>query len=127
VQRDRVIPIEINPRHTAAMELFERRDGLSIFRAHVAGCTGELSAVINPASVSAAAGKAIVFARRDVVTPSADCWLADSDVRDVPASGIPIRRGAPICTVFAIAPTVSECYEALVARAARIHEETERG
>ncbi len=126
VHRARVIPIEINPRHTAAMELFERRDGLSIFRTHVAGCTGTLSALIKPASVSAAAGKAIVFARRDVVTPSADHWLADTDVRDVPPAGLSVRRGAPICTVFAIAPTMSECYEALAARAARIHDETER-
>ncbi len=126
VHRGRVVPIEVNPRHTAAMELLERRDGLSIFHTHVAGCTGELSALIKPASVSAAAGKAIVFARRDVVTPSGDHWLADSDIRDVPAAGTSVRKGAPICTVFAMAKTVNACYEALVARAAGIHDETER-
>ncbi len=123
VHRGRVIPIEINPRHTAAMELFERRDGLSIFRTHLAGCTGELSALIEPAPVSAAAGKAIVFARRDVVTPSAGRWLADSNVRDVPASGTSVRKGAPICTVFAVAKTVNECYAQLVGRAERIYED----
>jgi predicted ATP-grasp superfamily ATP-dependent carboligase len=123
VHRGQVIPIEINPRHTAAMELLERRDGLSIFHTHVAACTGELSALIKPASVSAAAGKAIVFARRDVVTPSAGRWLADSDVRDVPASGTRVRKGAPICTVFAIAKTVKECFAQLARRAERIYEE----
>lgn len=123
VHRGRVTPIEINPRHTAAMELFERRDDLSIFRTHVAGCTGELSALIKPAPASAAAGKAIVFARRDVVTPSADRWLADSDVRDVPASGTSVRKGAPICTVFAMAKTVNECYAKLVRQAQRIYDE----
>jgi len=126
VHRDRVTPIEINPRHTAAMELLERRDGLSIFRTHVAACTGKLSTIARPAWTSAAAGKAIVFARRDVVTPSADRWIADPELRDVPASGTSLRKGSPICTVFATAPTMDECNEELVARAARIHEETER-
>jgi predicted ATP-grasp superfamily ATP-dependent carboligase len=126
VHRDRITPIEINPRHTAAMELLERRDGLSIFRTHVAACTGKLSAVARPAWTSAAAGKAIVFARRDIATPSADRWLADPDVRDVPASGTSVPRGGPICSVFAMAPTMDQCYEDLIARAARIHKETER-
>lgn len=126
VHRGRVTPIELNPRHTAAMEVLERRDGLSIFSTHAAACTGRWSTIAKPPPVAAAAGKAIVFARRDVTMRATDRWISDPDVRDVPAPDVAIRKGAPICTVFAMAPTVGECYAALVERAERLYEELER-
>ena len=63
VRRGHPVPIEINPRFTAAMELAERRDGISIFAAHVAACTGRLSRyrpLRARARGTGAAGKAIV-------------------------------------------------------------------
>jgi predicted ATP-grasp superfamily ATP-dependent carboligase len=127
LHRRRVIPIEVNPRPTAAMEILERRDGLSIFGAHVAACTGGLSAMTTPAPIAAASGKAIVFARRPVTMRATERWLANMNIRDVPAPGVTIRKGAPICTVFATAPTVKECYAELVALAGRIYEESGAG
>jgi predicted ATP-grasp superfamily ATP-dependent carboligase len=126
VGRDYVVPIEINPRYTAAMELAERRDGISIFGAHVAGCTGQLGTLALPAPRPVAVGKALVFARRAVIVRTSDDWLSDPDVSDVPASGTAIPSGWPICTIFAAGSTASECHALLVERAARIHAQSER-
>jgi uncharacterized protein len=118
-----VIPyaIEVNPRPTASMELVERATGSSIWLAHVAGCSGVLAKLpdIAERTSSGAHGKAVLYARRPVVLGDTDRWLADDDVRDIPAPGERIARGSPICTIFASARTSALCYAALV-RLARI-------
>lgn len=125
VARDGALHVlEVNPRYTASMELIERASGLSIFEAHVAALGGELPAPRAPAP--GAHGKAIVFARRDVVVGDTRRWLARDDVRDVPFPGERIRRGRPVCTVFARAADAHACYAGLVA-AARGVEETLMG
>ncbi len=131
VRRGHPVPIEINPRFTAAMELAERRDGISIFGAHVAGCTRVLSSY-SPlraplharAHGTGAAGKAIVFSRHALTVGSAaNRWAADGeDVRDIPRPGSPIPAGAPICSVFAQAPTPAACRARLNEAARRIYE-----
>ncbi len=113
--------LEVNPRYTASMEVIERASGLSIFEAHVAALAGELPAPRAPEP--GAHGKAIVFARRDAVVADTRPWLARDDVRDVPFPGERIRRGRPVCTVFARAADAQACYAGLVA-AARAVEET---
>ena len=138
VRHGHPVPIEINPRFTAAMELAERRDGISIFGAHVAGCTRVLSRYAPlrahvrahvPAYVRArahgegAAGKAIVFARHALTVGSAvSRWVAGEDVRDIPRPGSPIPSGAPICSVFAEAPTTAACRARLIRAARHIYE-----
>jgi uncharacterized protein len=130
VRRGHPVPIEINPRFTAAMELAERRDGISIFGAHVAGCTGVLSGY-SPlqaqlrarANGTGAAGKAIVFSRHALtVGEAASGWVDGEDVRDIPRPGSPIPAGAPICSVFAAAPTTAACRARLIQAARRIYE-----
>jgi predicted ATP-grasp superfamily ATP-dependent carboligase len=96
-------PIEVNPRYSASMELVERAYGLSVF--------------------AGAVGKAIVFARRDVVAGNTREWLSDSTVRDVPWPGEPILRDRPVCTVFAEARDGAACHAALVRRAERVYEQ----
>src|SRR6185312_3568245 len=99
IARDAVpYAIEVNPRPTASMELVERATGSSIWAAH-------------------AEGKAVLYARRTVVLGDTTRWLADADVRDVPAPGERITRGSPICTIFARERTSARCYAALVRRA----------
>ena len=116
IARDAVpYAIEVNPRPTASMELVERATGSSIWLAHAAGCTG---AVLAPVPLAAhAEGKAVLYARRTVVLGDTTRWLADPDVRDVPAPGERITRGSPICTIFARERTSARCYAALVRRA----------
>jgi predicted ATP-grasp superfamily ATP-dependent carboligase len=113
--------IEVNPRPTASMELVERATGSSIWVAHVAGCGNALASLRDIAghAPSVAHGKAVLYARRPVVIGDTSRWLADDNVRDVPAPGERIARGRPICTIFASARTSALCYAALV-RLARI-------
>jgi len=113
--------IEVNPRPTASMELVERATGISIWLAHVAGCTAALAS--SPGMIAHAPtiahGKAVLYARRPVVLGDTDRWLADDGVRDVPIPGERIARGSPICTIFASGRTSALCHAALV-RLARI-------
>jgi uncharacterized protein len=111
--------IEVNPRATASMELVERATGHSIWLAHVAGTRSRLSHsdIAAGRTSSVAHGKAVLYARRPVVLGDTDRWLADDDVRDIPAPGERIARGSPICTIFASGRTSALCYAALVRRA----------
>jgi predicted ATP-grasp superfamily ATP-dependent carboligase len=126
VRRGHPVPIEINPRFTAAMELAERRDGISIFGAHVAGCTGTLrtgSPLRQPARGVGASGKAIVFARYALtVGTAAHTWVSSRDVRDIPRPGSQIPAGAPICSIFAEAGTATACRTELIRAARRIYK-----
>ena len=118
-QDDVPYAIEVNPRPTASMELVERATGLSIWLAHVAACTDTLSQAsrANGDIRTLAHGKAVLYARRPVVLGDTTRWLADDDVRDIPAPGERIARGSPICTIFASGRTSALCYAALARRA----------
>ena len=111
--------IEVNPRPTASMELAERATGVSIWLAHVSGCSGALppSTLAATGASMLAHGKAVLYARRDVVLGDTTHWLGGDDVRDIPAPGERIARGTPICTIFASGRTSALCYAALVRRA----------
>jgi predicted ATP-grasp superfamily ATP-dependent carboligase len=116
-------PIEVNPRYSASMELMERHRALSIFEVHERACRGAL-----PPSVELAGGvqgKAVVFARRDVVMRDTREWLEDTSVADIPQPGERILRGRPICTVFASGPDSDSCYANLVRRADAVYRVTE--
>jgi predicted ATP-grasp superfamily ATP-dependent carboligase len=136
--------IEINPRWSASVELVELVYGLPVFAAHVAACCGgglpdfDLSAARRSGR---AIGKAIVFARREVIVGDTRAWLgppatdhqppatdhrppATDDwppVRDVPRAGERISAGKPVCTVFAAGRDAIDCYTGLTRRAAWIY------
>jgi predicted ATP-grasp superfamily ATP-dependent carboligase len=112
-------PIEVNPRYSASMELIERAHGLSMFETHAEACQGRLPTPQHPAA--AVEGKAIVFARRDVTLGNTRPWLQHDSFADVPHSGEQIRRGHPICTVFARAGDTAACYKLLTRRAAEVY------
>ena len=119
------VPIEVNPRYSASMELVERAYGVSVFGAHAAACTtGELPTfdLAHRRMTGHVMGKAIMFARHDVVCGDTHRWLDDATVRDVPHPGERILAGRPVCTVFAAAVDSAECHAALVRRADRLYE-----
>jgi uncharacterized protein len=120
-------PIEVNPRYTAAMELVERAYGLSVFDIHVRACAGLLPAFDLAAARRAtrAIGKAILYARGDLVFRDTRPWLEDDSVRDISAPGQRCRRGQPICTIFAAGRDAVECRAALGRRAAALYAELE--
>jgi predicted ATP-grasp superfamily ATP-dependent carboligase len=123
VVRDGVLyPIEVNPRYSGSMELIERAHGLSLFEAHVRACRGTLTmAPPLHAEVEGVEGKAIVFARRDVILGDTRSWIDHGFFADVPHPGEPIRRGHPICTVFAKAGDAKSCYRLLMRQAAWVY------
>lgn len=119
------VAIEVNPRYSASMELVEREYDVSVFATHAEACLGgELLAfdLVRARRERACAGKAIVFARHDVVCGDTTAWLGDSTVRDVPHPNERIPAGRPVCTVFANAQTPTECYANLVRRANAVYE-----
>jgi predicted ATP-grasp superfamily ATP-dependent carboligase len=124
--------IEVNPRWCASMELVEQAVGLSVFGAHAAACRdGVLPDVdlVRAHCGSVAVGKAVVFARHDVVAGDTRAWLAEGnggDIRDVPRPGARIGAGRPVCTVFASGRDERECHASLVRRAGRIYAELTR-
>jgi uncharacterized protein len=123
--------IEVNPRWSASMELVERAYGLSVFGVHAAACAvGALPKFDLVAARRGAVpvGKAVVFARRDVVVGDTRAWFPGKDgagasVRDVPHPGERIFAGRPVCTVFAAGRDVVRCHAALVERAERVYTE----
>jgi uncharacterized protein len=117
-------PIEVNPRWSASMELVERARGVSLFGLHADACERAALPVFNLAHslpIDAAHGKAIVFARHDVIVGNTREWLEDTSIRDVPRQGERIAKGQPICTVFAAGSDDSSCYAGLVERAERVY------
>lgn len=113
--------VELNPRYSASMELVERAHGISIFQAHVDGCSGRLpSAAHLHRPLGRVHGKAVVYAMESSVARRVRRWR-DEPIRDVPRPGERIERGRPICTVFAAAESAAGCMAVLEARAAWVY------
>jgi predicted ATP-grasp superfamily ATP-dependent carboligase len=117
--------VEINPRYPASVEIIEAAFGLPVFDIHVRGCLGKLpdfslgERLNNPRYY----GKAIVYAKEDVrIPPEAAYWVLLKR-KDVPFPGETIRKGHPICTVFATGETREECWNALLTEAGKLEAE----
>jgi predicted ATP-grasp superfamily ATP-dependent carboligase len=120
------VVLELNPRYCASMELIERRGGPSVFEIHAAACRGALPGEWRePEPGTGVLGKAILWARHDLVVGDTRGWLARGDVRDVPHPGERIRRGHPLCTVFARGADGLACRRRLLEAAAAIEREVE--
>jgi predicted ATP-grasp superfamily ATP-dependent carboligase len=112
-------PIEVNPRYSASMELVERAHGLSVFEVHRRACGGALPGELEVSSEIQ--GKAIVFARRDVVLGNTEGWVGRQSFGDIPQPGERIPSGRPICTVFARGSDQATCVRRLVRQAAIVY------
>jgi hypothetical protein len=136
--------VEINPRWSASMELVELVYGLSVFGVHAAACVNGVLPAFDLAAAqrgASAVGKAIVFARRNVVVGDTRIWLPPPALpdlpsppglpglqtppdlpgfRDIPHPGEHIAAGRPVCTVFARGSDAATCHAALVRRAERL-------
>ena len=114
---DGLHPVEVNPRWSASMELIERAHGISMFAIHADACAkGELPQFVDRSPEPPAThGKAIVFARQDVVVGDTRAWLEDPNVsRCAARQGDHIAAGQPICTVFAAGSDEGNCHARLV-------------
>jgi predicted ATP-grasp superfamily ATP-dependent carboligase len=127
----RFIPylVEVNPRHTASMELVEWAYGLNIFDLQVHSFDGELPSFSLQENIQRPGfyGKGIVYAKRDVVMPETAGWR-EKYRRDIPFPGERIEAGHPTCTVLAQAQNRDECWRRLLADADAVRQEVnERG
>ncbi len=131
LQRDVPCIIEVNPRYTASMELFEDLTGESLFDLHLraleGGCLppGPLGRPSlqgsrrPPRGAARFLGKGILYADSDVrVADPAD--LADLGCRDIPIPGEIVHAGQPLCTVVAAGGSAGECRRNLLDRAAEV-------
>ncbi len=125
-----VYPIEVNPRWSASMELVERAFGLEAFAAHAQACAEGVLPRFHLRTalrrLSRAVGKAIVFAREDLIAGDTSGWIVRGDARDVPTPGERIPTGHPICTVFAKGRDSTECEAGLVTAASWIYDHVRR-
>jgi len=99
--------IEINPRYTASMELFEDLSGVSLLDAHLVAIEGG-PLPPGPPPVLRFLAKGVLYATRGVR------WTSRGidekiDVRDRPAEGESIGPGRPICTLVTPGPSAEEC------------------
>jgi predicted ATP-grasp superfamily ATP-dependent carboligase len=122
--------IEVNPRWSASMELVEYAYGVSVFGAHAAACTSGALPAFDLGTARQRArtiGKAVVFARRNVVVGDSREWLVPlaarvlPPIRDIPHPGERIAAGRPVCTVFASGRDLAACHAALVERAEQVY------
>jgi predicted ATP-grasp superfamily ATP-dependent carboligase len=119
---ERAWVVEVNPRPTGSLECVEAAHEVSVFAAHLDGCAGRLPQIAPTPTPPRAAGKAIVFATRDVRVGDTRGWLARG-IRDVPHPGERIAAGHPICTLVSERESPDAVLADLEARAAALRAE----
>ncbi len=108
----KVCVIEVNPRYGASMEVIERAYNLPVFDLHYKAVTlgtlpdFDLKNTGKPADHFIV--KTILYADRDGVAPDTSNWLSGG-VRDIPHPGESLKKGQPVCTLFAEGNSRSEC------------------
>lgn len=117
------VPLEVNPRYTAGMEVLEWRQKRSLIAEHVAVFLGTRSTRPTPTPHDGPAiyGKQIVYAQTacrvgELPIPSRCDILSFSpsfEIADVSRPGTTLAAGAPICTVFATGRDRSDCLNRL--------------
>ncbi len=132
---ERIVPVEVNPRYTASMELMEFSWKWPMVAWHVRACRNESLPVRQVPNADSCCGKAIVFAlqpgewtarcaRWIDAWNASDAWPA---VADIPRIGTPVSPGLPILTVFARGAATQEVSDRLADLAARVWDVVRRG
>jgi uncharacterized protein len=117
---ERTWVVEVNPRPTGSLECVEAAHEVDVFAAHLEGCAGHLPSPAPPPR--RAAGKAILFATRDVRVGDTRGWR-ERGVRDVPHPGERIAARGPVCTLVSVGETPEGVLAQLEARAAALRGE----
>jgi len=84
--------LEINPRPSASMQLYEA----DLFNQHISACLGDLTH--DQIYVGGYTGYEVVYARHDIMIP--DGYLWPEGCLDLPETGVICRTGQPICSIM---------------------------
>ncbi len=125
LQGGRIYATEINPRYSASMELMELGYGLPMFHLHTqAVLNGKLPDFDAETTLKSKEffGKAILFAEKDAVAPDTKNWHSRA-LRDIPAGGQKLAKGAPVCTILARGAGYEEVQAELVRMAGILKKE----
>lgn len=127
-----VWPVEVNPRYTASIEVLERATGRSFFTLNKCLFQAKASELTEDVigAHSRVCGKAILFAKRDMEFGANGPWQIEferkwdksnePDFGDIPHSGVSIRQGDPIFTVFGQANLEADCSKCLKNRVRQV-------
>ena len=88
--------VEVNPRYTASIEVFELATGRPFLSEHAAAFDGSI--VVSPGAVlpGRMVGKGILYASHDLVVPNLDALDKSIRIADVPHAGEVIQKGWPV-------------------------------
>ena len=89
---DKSLVLEINPRPSASMQLYDA----DLFNRHIKASQGELT---DYSHHSGYAGYQIVYSEQDILIPEAFSW--PPWCMDLPECGVMFRTGQPICSIIA--------------------------
>jgi len=84
--------LEINPRPSASMQLYDA----DLLARHIKASRGELT---NYPQSSGYTGYQIVYAEQDIIIPDGFAW--PDGCMDLPGNGVMCRAGQPICSIIA--------------------------
>jgi uncharacterized protein len=113
-------PVEVNPRYTASVEIYELAAGRSLLHEHRRACEGQSKSAQAPLWPSSARqpviAKLIVYAPRALVVPDfafgehrALDPFALQPLADVPWPGTRFAPGDPVMTLFASGQDMADC------------------
>ncbi len=123
---ERAHVVEVNPRPSASLEAIDAVHGTRSVALHLAALAGEMPDVDVAAGWrTPAAGKAVLFAREDVVVGNSTTW-PDRGIHDVPHPGERILARHPVCTLAARGPSPGAVLGALQKRADDVRAEVRR-
>jgi predicted ATP-grasp superfamily ATP-dependent carboligase len=122
-RRDRIWPVEVNPRYPASTEIVEQMTGINALESMGAHRQNRRR---DRHYRQRSYGKALLFAREPATIPDLYDVLPEHAVADVPEAGHQIERGKPICTIFATEPTVETCQQTLQKRATDVYRAAQR-
>jgi len=111
--------LELNPRPTATLDLYDEAVPGGLFAQHLQACAGRSDMGAIPRSCARA--HAIVYATAAWRVPAAFDW--PGWVTDIPASGSVIAAGAPICSVHARGASTRVARELVMARRGQMQAE----
>ncbi len=114
--------VEINPRYTASVEVFELATHRTLLTEHLRACGMDLVESPSPGkpktvtTKAPVVGKAVLYAQRSMVAPEIEIddprcrdSFAVPAIADVPWPGTAIAAGEPIMTMFTKGEDVREC------------------